>query len=110
MMDRQAYLEQIDRVNREGRYHPDWDSLAEHPMPSWYPDLKFGIFIHWGVYTVPQFDNEWYSRRLGRNRCAFSALWCFGCHVLYRFRLFACTFSILSYCECDLWLSKKWAI
>ncbi len=63
-MDRQAYLDQIDRVNREGTYKPDWDSLAEHPIPVWYADQKFGIFIHWGVYTVPQFDNEWYSRNM----------------------------------------------
>jgi len=63
-MDRQAYLEQIDQVNRDGHYHPDWDSLASHPIPEWYPQQKFGIFIHWGVYAVPAFDNEWYSRNM----------------------------------------------
>ena len=31
-------------------------------MPEWYRDAKFGIFIHWGVYSVPAFGNEWYPR------------------------------------------------
>ena len=32
--------------------------------PRWYQDAKFGIFIHWGVYTVPAFGNEWYPRNM----------------------------------------------
>ena len=63
-MDKQAYLAQIDRVNQEGRYHADWASLATHPIPDWYAGLKLGIFIHWGIYTVPEYDNEWYSRNM----------------------------------------------
>ena len=33
-------------------------------MPDWYLDAKFGIFIHWGVYAVPAFGNEWYPRNM----------------------------------------------
>ena len=33
-------------------------------MPAWYEDAKFGIFIHWGVFSVPAFNNEWYSRNM----------------------------------------------
>ena len=33
-------------------------------MPEWYQDAKFGIFIHWGVYCVPAFGNEWYPRNM----------------------------------------------
>lgn len=33
-------------------------------MPEWYLDAKFGIFIHWGVYSVPAFSNEWYARHM----------------------------------------------
>ena len=33
-------------------------------MPEWYLDAKFGIFIHWGVYSVPAFGNEWYARSM----------------------------------------------
>jgi hypothetical protein len=32
-----------------------WSSLAKHELPSWFSDAKFGIFIHWGVYSVPAF-------------------------------------------------------
>jgi alpha-L-fucosidase len=34
-------------------YQPNWDSLKEHPVPQWYQDAKLGIFIHWGLYSVP---------------------------------------------------------
>ena len=35
------------------RYEPNWKSLDSRPLPRWYDDAKFGIFMHWGVYTVP---------------------------------------------------------
>lgn len=34
-------------------YTPDWSSLRKHPMPGWFQNAKFGIFIHWGLYSVP---------------------------------------------------------
>jgi|WetSurMetagenome_2_1015567.scaffolds.fasta_scaffold00484_15 alpha-L-fucosidase len=34
-------------------YQPNWESLDKRPVPGWYQDAKFGIFIHWGVYSVP---------------------------------------------------------
>ena len=40
-------------------YEPTWESLESHPTPKWFRDAKFGIFIHWGVYSVPAF-HEWY--------------------------------------------------
>jgi alpha-L-fucosidase len=33
-------------------------------VPAWYLDAKFGIFLHWGVYSVPAYDNEWYPRNM----------------------------------------------
>jgi alpha-L-fucosidase len=36
-------------------YQPDWDSIDLRPTPQWYTDAKFGIFIHWGVYSVPAY-------------------------------------------------------
>lgn len=42
------------------KYTPDWDSLDARPIPSWYDDVKFGIFIHWGVFSVPSFHSEWF--------------------------------------------------
>lgn len=57
-------LEIIDEVIEKGKYKADWASLCNHPTPKWYHDAKFGIFIHWGVYSVPAFGNEWYSRNM----------------------------------------------
>ena len=34
-------------------YQPNWDSLREHPVPQWFNDAKLGIFIHWGLYSLP---------------------------------------------------------
>jgi alpha-L-fucosidase len=36
-----------------GPFRPDWESLEKYEVPEWYQDAKFGIFIHWGVYSVP---------------------------------------------------------
>ncbi|MBN1464900.1 alpha-L-fucosidase [candidate division KSB1 bacterium] len=34
-------------------YNPTWESLDARPIPAWFQDAKFGIFIHWGLYSVP---------------------------------------------------------
>jgi alpha-L-fucosidase len=48
---------------KEDPYKPDWESLSKHEAaPDWFRDAKFGIYFHWGVYSVPAFDNEWYPR------------------------------------------------
>lgn len=49
----------------ENVYQPNWQSLDQRPCPTWYLDAKFGIFIHWGVYSVPAWGApkeyaEWY--------------------------------------------------
>ena len=38
------------------------ESFAEYPVPEWYRQAKFGVFIHWGVFTVPEYFSEWYPR------------------------------------------------
>lgn len=62
-MDRQLYLEQIDRVNEAGPYHADWDSIAQHTTPAWYVQKRLGIFLHWGVFSVPAY-HDWYARNM----------------------------------------------
>ncbi len=49
------------------QYAPTWDSLDTRPLPTWYDDAKVGIFIHWGVFSVPSFgvssggaSGEWF--------------------------------------------------
>ncbi len=62
--DKQTYLQQIREVIEKGPYRDDWTSLTDFIMPSWYEKAKFGIFVHWGLYSVPAFNNEWYSRNM----------------------------------------------
>ncbi len=45
-------------------YQPQWDSLQQHRCPDWFRDAKFGIYFHWGLYSVPAFGSEWYSHRM----------------------------------------------
>lgn len=58
----EKYLKIIDEVNEKGRFKPTWESLSQYRVPKWYEDIKFGIFIHWGVYSVPAYSSEWYPR------------------------------------------------
>ena len=45
-------------------YEATWESLQNYRVPGWFENAKLGVFIHWGVYCVPAFDNEWYSRNM----------------------------------------------
>jgi len=57
-------VKKIDAVAAKGPFGASWDSLQKYTVPKWYEDAKFGIFIHWGVYSVPAFDSEWYPRNM----------------------------------------------
>jgi alpha-L-fucosidase len=54
------------RAAELGRYQPTWESLSQYRVPPWYEDAKFGIFLHWGVYSVPAHSSEWYPRLMYR--------------------------------------------
>ncbi|CAD5124689.1 DgyrCDS12954 [Dimorphilus gyrociliatus] len=45
------------------RYSPTWESVDSRPIPQWYNDAKIGIFMHWGVFSVPSFGTEWFWNR-----------------------------------------------
>jgi alpha-L-fucosidase len=61
------------------KYQPTWESIDSRPVPQWFEDVKFGIFIHWGVYAVPAWApadadigiyakySEWYWRRINED-------------------------------------------
>ena len=65
-MKTEEYLKKIDEVNAAGAYRPAWESLCAHETPDWFRNAKFGIFVHWGVFTVPEAFNEWYPRHMYR--------------------------------------------
>lgn len=37
------------------KYQPTWDSVDQRPTPAWFTQARFGIFIHWGTYSVPAY-------------------------------------------------------
>jgi len=60
-------------------YTPDWKSLESHiPVPEWMRDAKFGIYCHWGVYSVPAYGNEQYYYYMHRDSTSKDFL--MGCH------------------------------
>jgi alpha-L-fucosidase len=61
---RNTLLKEADRQSNDGPFRPDWESLRHYEIPQWYKDAKFGIFIHWGVYSVPSAESEWYPRNM----------------------------------------------
>ena len=59
----------LAQISLSQNYTADWESLDKRPLPEWYKDAKFGIFIHWGVYSVPGYSKvgdyaEWYQNGL----------------------------------------------
>ncbi len=57
--------QQVSKVNSISAYSANWQSLAKHEAaPQWYQDAKLGIYLHWGVYSVPAFGSEWYPRNM----------------------------------------------
>ena len=46
-----------------GPFQPTWDSIQQnYKDPDWFRDGKFGIMMHWGIYSVPAHASEWYVR------------------------------------------------
>jgi hypothetical protein len=57
--------QQSKSTKEEGKYKETWESLSGYERePEWFKDAKFGIYFHWGVYSVPAFANEWYPRNM----------------------------------------------
>lgn len=63
----------LTTFSAESRYAPSWESLDKRPCPEWFLDAKFGIFIHWGVYSVPAWGApkqyaEWYWHNMANKK------------------------------------------
>jgi alpha-L-fucosidase len=89
----------------EGPFQPSWESLEHYTVPDWYLDAKFGIFIHWGVYSVPAFRNEWYPRNMYlQNQPEYKHhLETYGSHKQFGYKDFIPKF------KAEKWDPKKWA-
>ena len=89
-MDKVAYLKEIDEVIAKGKFKDNWESLSQYEIPAWYLNAKFGIFIHWGVYSVPAFESEWYSRNMyiKGNPCYEHHINTFGPHKEFGYKDF----------------------
>lgn len=62
----------ISAINLSSQVLPTWESINQRGYPQWFSDAKLGIFIHWGIYSVPAFASkegyaEWYYRGLMTN-------------------------------------------
>lgn len=51
------------KLDKQAEYDPTWESLDGRPLPSWYDEAKIGIFIHWGVFSVPGIASEWFWKQ-----------------------------------------------
>ena len=99
----------------QNKYQPSWESIDSRPVPQWFQDAKFGIFIHWGVYSVPSYVYinregsvydcyaEWYEvlemSKKGRNRDFHNRVY----GKDFEYRQFAPMF------KAELWNPDKWA-
>nr|WP_299381117.1 alpha-L-fucosidase [Allomuricauda sp.] len=54
-------------IQAQTKYSPEIESLAQYKTPEWFKDAKFGIFIHWGAYSVQATFGEWYPRWMYRD-------------------------------------------
>jgi alpha-L-fucosidase len=54
-----------------GPYQATWESLSTHPIPAWYKDARFGVSMHWGLYSVPAHGSEWYVRNMVGDRATY---------------------------------------
>ncbi len=73
-----ALAQQADHAKQPVHYDANWESLDRRATPDWFTEAKFGIFIHWGVYSVPSYAAagvpkeqqyaEWYWKTLTDGR------------------------------------------
>ena len=61
----EAAVAQIPTKIPPGPFQPTWESLKEnYRVPRWFVGAGFGLFMHWGLYSVPAHHNEWYEKHM----------------------------------------------
>jgi hypothetical protein len=61
-------LDAAEKPNLSGRFKADFESLKQYKLPDWYQDAKFGVFIHWGIFSVPATNDCWHGYWMYRDR------------------------------------------
>jgi alpha-L-fucosidase len=105
----------LTNLSAQKKYEPTWESIDSRPVPKWFQDAKFGVFIHWGVYSVPSYIHinregsvydcyaEWYEvlamSKKGPSRDFHDRV--YGKDFPYR--------SFAPMFKAELWQPDKWA-
>jgi len=64
-----AAVKQIPNKTAPGPVQPTWESIkANYKVPQWFIGAKFGLFMHWGLFSVPAHHNEWYEKYMYGNK------------------------------------------
>lgn len=72
--DKDASLNETSSTDSIAVFEPNWESIKKnYKDPEWFNQQKFGIFIHWGAYSVPAFGSEWYPRQMYMDTATFTA-------------------------------------
>jgi alpha-L-fucosidase len=94
-----------ETVARE--YEPNWESLDTRPIPEWFNEAKFGIFVVWGPYSVPAWVDkgyaEWYGQRMRRPKDPAHAFHIKNYGADFKYEQFAPMF------KAELWDPDFWA-
>ena len=68
-----AEAQQLAQLQKP-KFEANWESIkANYKDPEWFNKTKFGIFIHWGAYSVPAYGSEWYPRHMYMDTANFNA-------------------------------------
>lgn len=90
----------------------DWDALGRRPYPQWFADAKLGIFVHWGLYSVPAYASkegysEWLYRGLmSRDPGRMRAMSYFADTTLPVREMYA---QLTRHWHAELWQPSDWA-
>lgn len=65
----ESAVKNLSTLLQQGPFKPTWESLqANYEVPSWFVGAKFGLFMHWGIYSVPAYKSEWYEKHMYGNK------------------------------------------
>ena len=99
-------------------FKPTWESVKSHTLPAWYDDVKLGIFVHWGPYSVPSFapatcelgdiplDEEWFCNNPYAEWYLNSIRTKKGPSYTHHLKTYGSSFPYENFV--DMWTAEKW--